>query len=224
MKEAYTIIDITQPVTKMSACFPGDTPFDYSLQASYADNKCYNLTSFSMSPHIGTHVDAPAHTLSSMSSDHLVGNLPIASFIGPCFVIDLCSCSHEIRLIDIEAKIPKNLPPRILFRTRVQTYFDKFEAGASLSVEVIEFLHLHKVRLVGIDTPSVDDVNSTDLRAHHALISCGMVWIENLDLTQVKESEYFLSAPPIKLMELEAAPLRAVLIRFEPNPKGELPC
>jgi arylformamidase len=223
MKNNYTLIDITQPVTKLSACFPGDTPFDYTLQASYTDNQCYNLTSFSMSPHVGTHVDAPAHVLSS-TSENLVGSLPLDVFIGPCLVIDVCPCVHEIKLKDIESKLPSLIPPRILFRTRIQTRFDQFEEGASLSIEVIEFLHRKNVQLVGIDTPSVDNVHATDLRAHHALISCEMTWIENLDLTNAKEGEYFLSALPIKLMELEAAPLRAVLIKFENESKGELLC
>ncbi len=68
------------------------------------------------------------------------------------------------------------------------------------------------VGLVGIDTPSVDHVRSKGLSAHHALLDAGMSWLENLDLTQVEAGEYFLIALPLKLTELEASPVRAVLL------------
>lgn len=61
-----TIIDISQPISKSTACFPGDTSFDYSLKASHRNNGSYNVTAFSMSPHIGTHADAPGHVLETM--------------------------------------------------------------------------------------------------------------------------------------------------------------
>lgn len=216
MKEDYKIIDISQPITKDYACFPGDVPFDYTLEASYLNNGSYNLTAFKMSPHVGTHADAPAHVLKKMTKENLVGSLPLAPFIGPCLVIDLCPFRTEIKLIDIEENfINRNAPPRILFRTRCQSRFDKFdEQSAYLSSEVINFLNGQGVQLIGIDTPSVDEHNSKTLDVHHALISCGMMWIENLELTEAKQGAYFLSALPIKFMELEAAPVRAVLISY----------
>ena len=55
-------------------------------------------------------------------------------------------------------------------------------------------------------------------------ISHGMTWLENLDLSAVKEGDYFLSALPLKFMELEAAPVRAVLLAFEPDHEGEPKC
>lgn len=39
-----------------------------------------------------------------------------------------------------------------------------------------------------------------------------MVWLENLDLTAVEEGVYELVALPLKLTELEASPVRAVLL------------
>ena len=217
MKEPYKIIDISQPVSKNTACFPGDTPFDYSLKASYRDNNSYNVTAFKMSPHIGTHTDAPAHVLEIMEKENLVGNMPLAPFIGPCLVIDLCPCYTEIGLKDIEEKLrKKNIPPRILFRTHCQSRFDVFEEkSAYLSPEIIDFLRGKGVQLIGVDTPSVDAINSKTLDVHHSLIAHGMTWLENLDLTAAQEKVYFLSALPIKFIELEAAPVRAVLISFE---------
>ena len=71
---------------------------------------------------------------------------------------------------------------------------------------------------MGLDTPSVDAVDSKTLETHHQLLAQGMAWLENLDLTHVPlsqglSSEFFLVALPLKLMELEASPVRAVLLR-----------
>lgn len=226
MKESYTVIDISQPISKSTACFPGDTPFDYSLKSSYPNNGSYNVTAFNMSPHIGTHADAPGHVLEKMEKDNLIGGLPLTSFIGPCHVIDLCPHNSEIRFKDVERKLnKKNLFPRILFRTRCQSRFDVFdEKSAFLSQEIVDFLSDKGVQLIGIDTPSVDATYSKTLDVHHTLISHGMVWLENLDLTAAKEEAYFLSALPIKFIELEAAPVRAVLIPFKSDQLGNLPC
>lgn len=226
MREPYQIIDISQPVSRATACFPGDTPFDYSLKASYLNNGCYNVTAFQMSPHIGTHSDAPAHVLKTMEKEDLIGGVPLAPFIGPCLVIDLFPCNSEITLKDIEEKFyKKNIPPRILLRTRCQSRFDLFdEQSAYLSPVIIDFLSDKGVQLIGIDTPSVDAIFSKTLDVHHALISRGMMWLENLDLTAAKGGAYFLSALPIKFMELEAAPVRAVLISFQSDQAEEMPC
>lgn len=43
MKEPQKIIDITQPIARDTACYPGDTPFDYTMEASFHDNGAYNL-------------------------------------------------------------------------------------------------------------------------------------------------------------------------------------
>lgn len=208
--EPYQIIDISQPVSKATACFPGDTPFDYSLKATFQQTGCYNVTALTMSPHVGTHADAAAHVVKEIKPNNLAGNLPLAPFIGPCRVIDLAPCNGEIK--DFKEKL-KGTPPRILFKTKRELHFDVFdENSAYLSVEAIECLHQHGIKLVGLDTPSVDPVDSKTLDAHHALISYGIVWLENLDLSHAKEGDYFLSALPIKFMELEAAPVRAVLL------------
>jgi arylformamidase len=222
----FNIIDISQPIEKTTACFPGDTSFEFSLKASYAHNSSFNLTALKMSPHIGTHADAPSHVLPKMGRDNSAGSMPLDPFIGPCVVIDLSPCSAEITLVNLKEKRKlATSSSRILFRTRSQYRFDVFEEkNAYFSTEIIHFLNSHGVRLIGIDSPSVDEVSSNRLEAHHALISHNMMWLENLDLSEVKEGSYFLSALPLKLMELEAAPVRAVLLEFISDEEGRVLC
>ncbi len=67
------------------------------------------------------------------------------------------------------------------------------------------------VRLVGIDTASVDPADSKTLDAHHQLLAHDMRVLENLVLDDVPEGDYELIALPLKLTHACASPVRAVL-------------
>jgi arylformamidase len=89
---------------------------------------------------------------------------------------------------------------------------EPFEAGfTGLSAEVVHWLHEAGVELVGVDTPSVDVFSSDELPAHHALLECGMTWIEGLWLENAPPGLYELVALPMLLVGAEAAPVRAIL-------------
>jgi arylformamidase len=67
------------------------------------------------------------------------------------------------------------------------------------------------LRLLGVDAPSVDPRESKSLPVHHMLFSGNAYILENLDLRRVPPGPYELIALPLKLMALDAAPVRAVL-------------
>ena len=67
------------------------------------------------------------------------------------------------------------------------------------------------VKLVGIDTPSVDLFTSKDLPAHNAFLRNDMVIVEGLVLDGVEDGVYELIALPLKLVGFDASPVRAVL-------------
>ena len=56
-----------------------------------------------------------------------------------------------------------------------------------------------------------DPRESKNLPAHHILFSGNAAILENLDLRRVTRTMYELMAFPLKLMALDAPPLRAVL-------------
>ena len=72
-------------------------------------------------------------------------------------------------------------------------------------------LHEQGVRLIGIDTPSVDPFVSKDLPAHKMFLKYDMVILEGLVLDEVPEGIYELIALPLKLVGFDASPVRAVL-------------
>lgn len=231
MIPSFEIIDISQPVTSRLACFPGDVPFHRDVTLSYQDSSVINLCAFTMSPHVGTHADAPIHIHGELPESGLplspeglatVGQLALDPFIGPAVIVDLSPYHGAIQWSQVQAQLEAYsvFPERILFKTTHSIRYEIFEERyAWLSVDLIEQLGQRGVKLVGVDTPSVDAIDSKTLETHHALLKANIFWLENLDLTQVALSSaqletFFLSAAPLKLMELEAAPVRAVLLRF----------
>lgn len=217
MREPLEIIDISQPVSERTACFPGDVPFSREVTASYADSGVMNLTRFTMSPHVGTHADAPVHVHGELSDEEPgVGDISLSPFIGPCVVVDISPTTASIETDEVLARLADYaaFPKRILFKSSPAIRYDVFEAEyASFSTALVERLAEQGVVLMGIDTPSVDPVDSKTLDTHHALIRHGMAWLENLDLTRAAPGEYFLSALPLRFTQLEASPVRAVLMR-----------
>ena len=218
MLQYKRLIDISQPIKSDSAAFPGDTPYKRELVLSYEKSKLVNLTRLTMSPHIGTHVDAPSHIKGDMTvASDLVGNMPLGSFIGPALVIDISPHREGITWSSVEPRLKKarQLPERVLFRTQEIIRYEAFEDEYSFSrLNWWASSAGRGIRLMGIDAPSVDQVRSKTLDAHHELDRHGMTWLENLDLSQVRDGEFFLIALPIKFMELEASPVRAVLLEF----------
>jgi len=213
----YTIIDISQPVSSTTACFPGDTPFSRQVNLRLEEGATVNLTSFTMSPHVGTHADAPSHIQGRMDdSQGMASGMPLLPYIGPCAVLDVSPLVEGITKAHFEAaagRLP-SLPPRVVFKTRKKIRPDVWEGNyAHFTVELIEALKEIGITMAGIDSPSVDHIDSKDLEVHHAMIGSGFSWLENLDLTDADEGIYFLSAAPLRLTELEASPVRAVLIK-----------
>ena len=67
------------------------------------------------------------------------------------------------------------------------------------------------VRLVGIDTPSIDPQNSKTMDAHKAVLAADMRILEGLVLDDVPEGRYELIALPLPIVGADASPIRAIL-------------
>jgi len=82
---------------------------------------------------------------------------------------------------------------------------------AALEPDTVDLLHERGVRLVGIDTPSVDLKSDAHLLAHKRFLAHGMSILEGLVLDGVADGEYELIALPLKLAGFDASPVRAIL-------------
>ncbi|HEX9148461.1 MAG TPA: cyclase family protein [Thermoanaerobaculia bacterium] len=196
--DALKIYDISRRINPRTFVWPGDVPFSYQTTSSLAGGDLYESTCFTMSSHAGTHADAPNHVVTREAT---IGDMPLAPFVGRAQVIDLPG-RGEIG--------PDELPPkslrvrRALFRTRGRTFLSPLAALRLVEKGLI---------LVGTDAHSIDPPDAEDLPAHRTLLSNGIALLEHLALDAVDEGEYQLVALPLRFDDLDASPVRAVLIR-----------
>jgi arylformamidase len=104
--------------------------------------------------------------------------------------------------------------PRLLLRTdSFPTHESWNHDFNSLSPELVALLASRGVRLVGIDTPSVDPFDDKRLESHQCLARHEMANLEGLDLSRVDAGLYTLVALPLRLLGADASPVRAVLLQ-----------
>lgn len=195
--------------------WPGDTPFSCGWSWSMAKGASVNVSALTMSPHVGTHADAPLHVHDGWPGSH---ELPLEAFHGPAIVLDVSGAEGELEIEALDAAaeragIPIARVERLLLRTDRSIAAGKFpDAWPTPSELAIRTLLGRGLRLLGMDAPSVDQRESQTLPVHHMLFSGGAYNLENLDLRRTPPGAYGLIAFPVKLMALDAAPVRAVLV------------
>jgi len=205
--------DISPPVDAHSPVFPGDTPYRQEWAAQIAPGCPVNVSSLTLSPHVGAHADAPLHYDPEGSP---VGALDLEPYLGRCRVIHAIGKHPLVAWSDLEHAIgsERDLPPRVLVRTYERAPLDRFDDRlAAFAPDTIERLADAGVKLVGIDTASIDPADSKALASHQVIRRRGLRVLENLVLDDVPEGDYELIALPLKLMTADASPVRAVLRR-----------
>ncbi len=203
-----TLIDISPTIDERIAVFPGDVPFARSASLDIDRGDHLTLSSMNGTVHLGAHADAPSHYIRGGAA---IGERPLELYIGACDVLDVRAAGPR-RITPDDLTIDREWSERVLFRTDSfpdpASWRDSF---TSLSPEVIDFLASKGVRLVGIDTPSIDPADSKALESHQAVARHDMAILEGLVLSHVEAGRYELIAPPLKLRHGDAGPVRAVL-------------
>lgn len=204
------IRDISISVSAGTPEWPGDTPWSCGWTATISGGSSVNLSSVTSSPHVGTHADAPLHVRDGWPGSH---ELPLESFYGPVLVVDVSDAIGELDFGQIEPRIATHRPERLILQTGRTIASGTFpEAWPTLSESCARVLLGLGLKLLGVDAPSVDQRESRTLAVHKMLFSGNAVVLENLDLRRTLPGAYELIAFPIKVMSLDAAPVRAILI------------
>ncbi len=205
------IHDISRPVSETIAVWPGDTRYRFRLVQRIADGASVNVGALEMSAHTGAHVDAPLHFEDDARD---VASLDLDPYLGPCVVADVRPSGRGIRPSDLPPGLLALLEtaPRCLLRSygRRPEGFD--EGMAHATPELADALSGAGVRLLGIDTDSMDAFESKDLPSHRRLLARGIAILEGIDLSSVAPGRYELVALPLRLVGADASPVRAVLV------------
>jgi arylformamidase len=212
------IWDISRTLSEDLAEWPGDEPFHFRLTRTLAESQSVNLGAISMSVHNGTHADAQFHF---DGKGETIENAPLEIYLGRAVVVDLAvafSAPTEKHLITVEDLQPHAEQiaetSRVLIKTgrwSDSTIFPK--QIPVIAADVATWLQKNGVKLLGLDLPSVDEIDSKSLQNHHALAAAGIAIVESLDLSRVSAGIYNLAALPLKIASGDGAPMRAVLWR-----------
>jgi len=211
------IFDISPTISPAIAVWPGDVAFARRVALDFKQGDNLVLSSIQSTVHVGAHADAPNHYHPDGAD---IASRSLNYYIGPCQVVHL-RLSAGARIYPADLAEREIRMPRILFGTDSFPDPDHWNSDFnSLSPELVDYLADRGVMLVGIDTPSVDPEQSKALEAHQAIFRRDLAVLEGLVLTDVPEGCYFLIAPPLKLRDADASPVRALLLPGADTPFG----
>jgi arylformamidase len=205
------IFDISRPLFNGLAPWPGDTAFQYELKWKMAEGATVNVGAVTMGVHNGTHADAPFHFKQGADT---IERMALETYLGDAVVVDLTAKfetdrTRQITIGDLESSAEA---PRLLLKTGVWRDSKIFpEWIPVIASDVAEWLAKRKVKLLGLDLPSVDSIDAKILVNHHALAAAGVAIVESLDLSDVPTGIYHFSALPLRVSGGDAAPVRAIL-------------
>ena len=193
------IIDITTEAFT-SPSYAEDPPAKFKWHKSIDSGDDYNLSVFRMTPHTGTHIDAPSHFIDGAEN---IDEIDLNKCCGPCTVVTI---QGVLTGEDMDELLP-------YCRKRLLIHGS---GEAVLELSAARVLAENGIKLIGTDAISISFFKQ-ETEVHRELLSHGIVILENLNLDDVRDGEYMLSALPIKLGGLEAAPVRAVLFPIPDN-------
>ncbi len=167
-----------------------------------------------MITHVSTHVDAPAHFIKNGKT---VDELDLDKFTGYVVTLDVRN-RHLISKRDIEEAISRTEYKRGDAVFLCTGWAEKYNSDEyinncpGIDKEAAEYLRDIGVKLVGIDSPSIDPAESTTFDAHKVLLGAEIPIIENLcNLDKIINRRVRYYAFPLKLSKCTASPVRVVV-------------
>jgi arylformamidase len=170
--------------------------------------------------HAGSHVDAPEHFVKGGRQIH---ELPLETFIGPAVVADVCHRmpGGGITAADLEQAAGADLGPgeRLLLRTDCNVDYDGSmewqRRSPYLANDAIDWCLAKKVLIVGFDmyhgadAPDSPVIFNTSRRFQEAGVVT-MPYLKNLE--KIGKKRVTLIALPLKMIGVEASPIRAIVL------------
>jgi arylformamidase len=207
--------DVTLALRSDMPVWPGEAGPRVEPLKRIARGDSSNVSVVTIGDHTGTHVDPPAHFLDGGAG---VDRLPLEALVGECQVAAYDEDEH-VTGAWLEGAAFRPGIERILFKTRNSARWA--ESGAAFDEDFIaldetaaHWLVRHRIRLVGVDSLSVEPFGSGKIGhpVHLALLRAETVIVEGLDLSGVAPGIYEIVCAPLKLAGGTGAPARVLLI------------
>lgn len=165
-------------------------------------------SSLCLDMHAGTHLDAPLHMI---EGGRTVETIDLSRLIVACRVLDLTQVSDKISREDCASQMI-NAGDFLLFKTR-NSWNNEFDPEfVYLDKRGAEYLEEKEIAGVGVDALGIER-SQPEHETHKILLRAGIIILEGLRLKDVDPGEYVLAAFPLKIQGVEAAPVRAVLLK-----------
>lgn len=205
-------------VIDLSLAVNNDLPGADISVAKRLETDGWNATTLSLYSHCGTHMDAPRHFLPDGAT---LDQQDLYVCVGKASVVNLAPAEPK-QLIGVEdlGELAESIGPgtRLLFRTDWYKRFGTPEYRNELpriSLALAEWLVERKVAMIGVEPPSVADVNNMPelTEVHQTLFRGNVLIVEGLaNLDQIATSTVDFIALPMKITGGDGSPVRAIAI------------
>lgn len=220
MGKCATRVDLSFPIREGMATFPSHwhPKVEVTRLARHSVERRESRRVV-LGTHTGTHVDAPLHFVAGGRS---IDRFPAELMSGPAGLVDLrpATPKKEHGLGELRAALGgRSVPTRLLVRfgwSRRYGRADYFPRAPYLSLEACRWLAARGVRLLGIDTPSVDCHDHgrgsvCDAQNHRLLLGRGVFLVEALNnLDRLRGDAVELLVLPLNILGADGSPARCV--------------
>jgi len=177
------------------------------------DKDGFAMHIISLNSHSGTHIDAPAHVLKNA---RFLDDFPLDKFTGKGMVVDVSAyAGTEIPLAFFEPY--KKAIEQTDFLLLNAGWYKKWETDAYrknypvLSKEAAEWLVQFNLKGIGLDSISIDTVDSIILPIHQIVLGAELIIIENLNnLDALPQSGFTIQCFPLKISKADGSTSRVL--------------
>lgn len=205
------VVDLTLPLNS------GDRGINIE-PARHLETDGWNATTLSLYSHCATHIDAPVHFGVGTQT---IDCIAVEDFIGPAWVADIRPVNPRA-LIKPEhlGDIAEQFKPgdSLLICTGWSEYYRQEKYRNELpriSAELARWCVDKKAKMLGVEPPSVADVNDIEelTTVHGILFEANVIVVEGLaNLASLSKPKVTLIVLPLMIAGGDGAPARAVAI------------
>lgn len=207
-------IDVSVSLYTGMVHWPDNPPVHFERMKDMDKGDNCNVSVFSMGSHTGTHMDAPLHFVNGAQG---IDKMPLEATIGPARVIEIKDTESikpdDLRQYELQAG------ERVLFKTSNSTRCwgtnDFIQDFVYISTEAAQYFAELHLQTIGVDYLSVGGYKKNGTPAHQAILNAGIWVIEGLNLSQVQPGRYEMICLPLKVLNGDGAPARAILRPLE---------
>lgn len=207
----FRVVDLTLPLS------PGDRGVKIE-QIRRFETDGWNATTLSLYSHCGTHMDAPIHF--GVDTDS-IDTLCVDKLIGPAWVVDVRPIAPraliEVKHVGVVAE-RLEVGDGLLICTGWSEYYGKERYRNELpriSEELAHWCVEQKIRILGVEPPSVADVNNSQelTSIHRILFEGSVIVVEGLaNLAALTKPKVTFIALPLKITGGDGSPARAIAL------------